>query len=182
MRPAKRWSGGHASTTSSRKSGSNDDPAVPSGGADDAELELAVRHTLDDGLRVRDRERDRDTGVLPLKFAEQDRDDGATWAGGRADLERAAELALLAGLELLEQLTFEGEQALGAAVEREARLGRLDAATRAIEQLASKPLLERADLEAHRRLRDPEPLGRLREALPLDHGAERCELSRVHKD
>ncbi len=45
-----------------------------------------------------------------------------------------------------------------------------------------EPLLERADLEAHGRLRDAELLRRLGEAPPLDHGAERRQLPRIHKE
>jgi len=65
-----------------------------------------------------------------------------------------------------------GEQALRRGVEPAAGLGRLDPATRAVEQLAPEALLERADLQADGRLSHPEPLGRHGEALPLDHGAE----------
>src|SRR5438309_2149698 len=68
-----------------------------------------------------------------------------------------------------------------AAVEATAGLGRLDPASRSIEELQAEALLERADLEAHRRLRDAELLGSLREAAPLDDRAERRELSRIHK-
>src|SRR5207248_2327266 len=109
------------------------------------------------------------------------RDDGAARAGRRAHLQRAAELALAAGSELLQQLPLEGEEALGPAVEREAGLGRFDPAPRAVEQLLPEPLLERADLEADSRLGHPEPLGGLGEALPLDDRAKCCELPRVHK-
>src|SRR5213078_3105999 len=73
------------------------------------------------------------------------------------------------------------EQALGTAVEPPSRFGRLDAATRAVEELQPEPLLERPDLQAHRRLGDAELVGRLREAPPLDDRAKCCELSRVHK-
>ena len=83
--------------------------------------------------------------------------------------------------DLLEQLLLEREQPLRAAVEPPPGLGRLDAAAGAVEELRAEPLLERADLEADGRLRDAEPLRRLREALPLDDGAERSELTRVHK-
>src|SRR5207342_29553 len=41
---------------------------------------------------------------------------------------------------------------------------------------------ERPDLEADGRLRDAEPLRRLREALPLDDRTESSQLTRVHKD
>ncbi|TML97726.1 MAG: sugar transferase [Actinobacteria bacterium] len=42
-------------------------------------------------------------------------------------------------------------------------------------------MLQRPDLQAHRRLRDAQPLRGLREALPLDHRTERSKLTRVHK-
>ena len=64
-------------------------------------------------------------------------------------------------------------QPLRAPVEPASRLGGLDAPAGAIEELQAEPLLERADLEADRGLRHPELLGRLREAPPVDDGAER---------
>ena len=83
--------------------------------------------------------------------------------------------------DLVEQLPLEREHALRAPVETVARLGRLHAPARAVEQLLPEALLERADLLADRRLRDAEPLSRLGEALALDDGAERRQLARVHK-
>ena len=79
------------------------------------------------------------------------------------------------------ELLLELEQPLRAVVEAHPRLGRLDPAPGAVEQLLPEPLLERAHLEADGRLRDPEPLRRLREAAPLDDRAERGELLRFHK-
>ena len=102
-------------------------------------------------------------------------------AGRGAELERAARARASLLARAPRAAAPRAQHALRAAVEREPGLGRLDAAARAVEQLAAEPLLERPDLEADRRLRHPEPLGRLREALPLDDGAERRELPRVHK-
>ena len=50
------------------------------------------------------------------------------------------------------------------------------------EELRPKALLERAHLEGHSRLGDAEPLGCLGERPPLDDGAERCKLTRVHNE
>src|SRR5262249_31059524 len=72
------------------------------------------------------------------------------------------------------------EHALCVPVEALPRLGGLDAATRAIDELDAEPLLQRLDLQAHGRLRDAEPLGRLREALLLDDRDEGGELARIH--
>ena len=107
--------------------------------------------------------------------------DGAPGPGGGAHLEGAAQLAARARMELFDHLALEGKHPLGAAVESKAGLRRLDAAAGTVEQPAPEPLLQRADLEADGRLGDPEPLGSLREALPLDDGAERGKLARVHK-
>ena len=85
------------------------------------------------------------------------------------------------GGDLLEHLLLELEQALGAAEEAQAGLGRLDPAAGAVEQLRAEPLLERPHLERDGRLRDAEPFRRLREAAPLDDRAERGQLSRIHK-
>ena len=78
--------------------------------------------------------------------------------------------------EIGEQLLLHRKEALRAPVEAVPCLGRLHAASRTVEQLRPEPLLERADLQAHRRLGDPELLRRLGEAPPLDNGAERCKL------
>ena len=121
-------------------------------------------------------------GMRALELAEEQRHDDR--APGPVDApisELAGELALALAGELVEQLLLEREDALRAAIEAQSRLGRLHAAARAVEQLRAEPLLERAYLQRHRGLRDAEPLGRLREAAPLDDGAERCQLTRVHK-
>ena len=167
--------------TSSSKNGSKRDGTVPPRRADDAELELARGDPLDDGLRVRDGQRDRDARVRALELAEEQRHDDRRRPGRRADLQLARELALALAGELVEQLLLEREDPLRAAVEAQAGLGRLDAAARAVEQLRAEPLLERPHLQRHGGLRDAEPLGGLREAPPLDDRAERSELARVHK-
>src|SRR6185503_11473473 len=158
-----------------------DDAAVAPGRADDPELELALGHALDDALGVRDGQRDRHAWMLTLELAEQHRHNRAAGSGRRADGERAAGRARLPLVELLDQLLLELQHPLRPAVEREPSLRRLDTAARAVEQLPSEPLLERAHLKAHRWLRDAEPLSRVREALQLDDGAERSQLTRVHK-
>jgi hypothetical protein len=158
-----------------------DDTPVPPRGTDDAQLELALGDAVDHRLRIRDRERDRYLGVLALELAQEHRHDRAPRTGGGADLERPAELAPLARVQLVDQLALEREHALCAAVKSHPGLGRFHASPGAVEQLAPQPLLERADLKAHGRLGDAEPLGCLREALAFHHRAERRQLSRVHK-
>src|SRR5712691_11483517 len=108
-----------------------------------------------------------------LELTEQERDDRAARARRSAELERARDRPFVVGVELLEQVLLGGEQALSRCVEASPGLGRLDPATGAVEELPPEALLERADLQADGRLSDAEPLGRLGEALPLDHGAER---------
>ena len=85
------------------------------------------------------------------------------------------------GGDLVEHLLLELEQALRAAEQPQPGLGRLDAAPGAVEQLHPEPLLERPHLQRDGGLGDAESLGRLREAAPLDDGAERGELTRIHK-
>ena len=102
-------------------------------------------------------------------------------AGGRAELQRPGQHALVAGGDLLDDLLLEREQPLRAAVEPQPGLGRLDAPPGAVEQLGPEPLLERPHLQADGGLGDPEPLRGLREAAPLDDGAEGGELTRIHK-
>src|SRR4249919_660171 len=91
-----------------------------------------------------------------LELGEHDREDAPARPGRAADLEPAGELAFGVVSELLQHLLFEREQPLRAAIEPHPGLGRLNAPPGAIEQLLPEPLLERADLQAHRRLRDPE--------------------------
>ncbi len=157
------------------------DAAVARGGADDSELERAVGDALDDRLRVEDEERDVQLRVQVGEAAEERREHDAARAGRGADLEDAGQLAGRALVEVGEDLVLEREQPLRRSVELEAGLGRLDAAAGAVEELRPEPLLERAHLEAHRRLRHAEALRGLGERLPLDDLAERLQLPRVHK-
>ena len=158
-----------------------DDATVATAGADDAELELSVGDPVDDGLRVGDDEPYVDVGVLLLELADEDGDDGAAGAGGGAELERAGDGALFVGGQFLEEVLLGRQEPLCRGVEPLASLGRLHAPPRAVEQLPPEPLLERANLEADGGLGDPEPLSGEREALPVDDGAERGQLTRVHK-
>src|SRR5437773_132275 len=88
--------------------GLEDDTAVARRRAHNPELELARGHLLDDAVRVGDRQRDTQLGVLALELAEQHRNDGAAGPGGSAERELAAQLAIVAG-KLFEQLPLEGE-------------------------------------------------------------------------
>jgi hypothetical protein len=63
--------------------------------------------------------------------------------------------------DFVEELFLEREHALGAPVQTPAGLGRLDPPARPVEQRLAQTLLQRADLKAHRRLRDAELLRRL---------------------
>ena len=155
--------------------------ALPPGRADDAELELAAGDELDDALRVVHRERDRQLRVVLLELAEEERDHVRAGPRGRADLEATAQRALVLGGDLFEQLLLEREQPLRPVVEAQARLRGDDPPARAVEELLADPLLERPHLLADRRLRDPEPHRRLREALPLDDRAECRQLPCVHQ-
>src|SRR5207237_8449062 len=149
--------------------------------ADDAELELPFRDLSDDGLRIRDGQPHAHVGMRLVELAEQDGNDGAAGPGRGAELERPGERTRFAAADLVEQLLLEGKQLLRGRVEPQPGLRRLDTAAGPVEGLGPEPLLERADLKADGRLGDPEPLRRLREALPLDHGAECGKLTRVHE-
>ena len=155
--------------------------AMPRGGADDAELEAPLRDELDDHPRVVHLERDSHRGVRALELAEELRHDDRRGAGRRADHERAREIAVALRGDVVEHLLLEREQPLRAAVEARSGLGRLDAATGAVEELRPEPLLERPHLERDGRLGDAELLGGLRERAPLDDRAERGQLARIHK-
>ena len=148
------------------------DAAVTAADADDPELELAPRHLLDHGVRVRHRERDVHLRMELLELPEHHRQDAPAGPGGGADLEPALELPLRLVAELREHLLLEREEPLRSAVEPQTGLGRLDPPAGAVEEPLAHALLERPDLQADRGLRHAELVGGLREATPLDDGAE----------
>src|SRR4051794_30591127 len=150
-------------------------------GADDPELEVAVRDELDDRLRVVHLERDAHAGMRNLELAEELRDDDSSRACGGAERQRAGELSLCLGDDLVEELLLEREEALRAPVQPPAGLGRLDPAPRAVEERHAEALLERAYLERDGGLRDAETLRGLRERATLDDLAECGKLTRIHK-
>src|SRR3954468_24163964 len=157
------------------------DTTVAAGSADDAELELPVRHLVDERLSVGDGQPHAYVRVLFVELAKEERHDSAAGAGRSPELERPADRALVVGLELFEEMLLEREEPLRGGVEHAPGLGRFHTAPGAVEQLPPESLLERADLQADGRLRHPEALRGLGEALPLDHRAERSQLTRVHK-
>src|SRR4029450_6779166 len=108
------------------------DAAMPSAGTDDAELEAALGDTIDDGLRVGDREPDAHLRMQFLELAEQQGHPGAARARRRAELQDAGERSLLIGLELFEQMLLECEQALRRGIEAQAGLGWLDGTGRRV--------------------------------------------------
>src|SRR5712691_11852945 len=158
-----------------------DDAAVTPRRTDDAELELAFGDLVNDGLRVRDRESHAHVRMQLAELAQQERDDGAARSGRRPELECAGQSVVGLAGDLLDQLLLECEQLLRGRIEPQSRLGRLDAAARAVEQLRPEPLLEGTDLKADRRLCHAQALSSKGEALPLDDRAECSELTRIHK-
>ena len=157
------------------------DAAVAWRRPDDPELELALRNELHHGPRVVDLERHPHCWVRALELAEEQRhDDGGRPRRG-ADREHAGELALRLRDHVGEHLLLQREKPLRAAVEAPPGLRGLHATSRPVEELRPEPLFERPNLQGDRRLRDAEPLGRLRERPPLDDRAERSKLTRVHK-
>jgi hypothetical protein len=119
--------------------------------------------------------------MVALELAQEQRKEVAAGAGRGADCECSVKLAALLPRELLVELMLELEDALSLLVQDEPGLGRLNAAPGAVEERATEPLLQRADLEADRRLRYAQALGGLREALLLDDRHERRQLTGVHK-
>ena len=181
VRPAKGWPGRADQDHLVLEDRLEAHGAVAPRSAHDPELELAVGDELDDRLRVVHLERDAEAGVALVELAEQHRHDDRGRPGRGADRELARELAAAVRGDLAEHLLFELQHPLGAAVEAQARLGRLDPPAGAVEQLHPEALLERAHLQRDSGLGDAQALGRLREAPPLDDGAKRRELTRVHK-
>ena len=157
------------------------DGAVAASGADDAELELALGHEVDTDCVS---ETVSDTRTPGCSRWNSHRRIGTTIAAG--PVEAPIESSPVSSpwpspVTSSTSCSSSDEQPLRAAVEPQTRLRRLDPAAGAVEQLRAEPLLERPHLQRHGRLRDAEPLGRLREALALDDGAERGELARIHK-
>ena len=184
-RPARRtrWPGGQTSTTSSRRIGSKTTDRCLPRGADDPELELPLARPCSTTVCVSKIESAIAHLRRPLgELAEDLRHDRSRRARTRRRARAGRGAAVVASASSSSSsCSSTREQALRAAIEPLARLGRLDAPARAVDELAPDPLLERPDLLAHGRLRDAEPLGRLREAAPFHDHAERCELTRVHK-
>ena len=89
-----------------------DDAAMAPRGTDDAELELAASDLFDHTLRIRDGERDVNTGVQLLELRQHDRQHRAAGPRRGADLEPAGRFALGLLTELGEQLLLEREQTL----------------------------------------------------------------------
>ena len=150
-------------------------------GAHDPELEPSLGDQLDDGPGVVHLERDAHPWMSVLELAEELRHDDRGWPGRRADRQRARELALALGDDVVEQLLLEREQPLRATVEAHSRFGRLDATAGAVEELRAEALLERAHLQRDGRLGDTELVGRVGERASLDDRAERRQLPCVHK-
>src|SRR5207248_2934366 len=71
------------------------DSTVTAARADDAELELAVGDAVDERLRVGDGEPNSHIGMLLLKLAKEQRNDGPARARGGAEVEGAGKRALL---------------------------------------------------------------------------------------
>src|SRR5581483_10201385 len=101
------------------------DAAVTPRGADDAELELACRHPLDDRLRVEHRQRHVQLRMPLRELAEELGDDDPAGPGRGADLERAGELLVALERDLRDDLLLERQQPLRAAVEAHPGLRRL---------------------------------------------------------
>ena len=167
--------------TSSAKNGSKrtprcrrEAPTIPSSSS-------RCGHPLDDRVRVGHGQEDAHVRVLALELAEEHRDDDRRRPRRGPEHEIAGEVALRRGGDVRDELILEREQLLRPAVEPPPRFRRLDAAPGAVEELRPETLLQRPHLERDRGLRDPEPVGRLREAPPLDHRTERRQLLRVHK-
>ena len=155
-------------------------PVAP-GGADDAELELAVGDEVDDRLGVVHLERDAQLGMTQLELAEED---GTATAAGpvEAPIDSSPVSAPAPSEATSSSICSSSCSRRWAPRKRRTPgLGRLHPAPGAVEQLRAEPLLERPHLERDGRLGDTEPLGRLGEAAPLDHGAERGKLARIHK-
>ena len=89
------------------------DRAVTRRGANNAELQLAARHPVDDRLRVGDREVDRHLGVRLGELAEEHGDDRAARPRRCAQSELASQRALGLAGESLEQLSLLRQQVTG---------------------------------------------------------------------
>ena len=154
---------------------------MPPRGADDAELELARGHSLDDEWVSETVRNTRTSGFWRWNSPSTT---GTTTAAGPVEAPSTRSPARSPSADAAtsaDELILEREHPLRPAVEPPACLGRLDAPARAVEELRPEPLLERAYLQRDGRLRDAEPVRRLREAAPLDDGAKRGQLTRVHK-
>ncbi len=148
----------------------------------DAQLELALADLLDHAVRVRDRQRHREVGVARAGTRRAGAGRGVRPARSRrrSPACRAARPSPPARAPRSSCCSIWSIRCARLYRTRPASVG----STRRPERSSKRPaeaLLERPDLQADRRLRHPEPLGRLREALLLDHRDEGRELPRIHK-
>src|SRR4051812_23872825 len=90
--------------------------AVPPRGTDDAQLDRAVGHLLDDRVRVRNGQRDAERGVLALELAKEERHEVPARSRGGADRERSAQVSVLLS-ELLHEVVLELEHLLRVSVQ-----------------------------------------------------------------
>ena len=183
VRPANAWPGGHARITSSRKNGSNTTPrcrraapTTPSSSSRSATSSTTCCVSETESAT-------RDAGVAPLELAEEQADDGAARARRGADLERAAELALLARRR---PPRGAAPRARAAAARRGRGAGPPRSARRAGRSGRAAACPSRFSSARTCRLTagcvTPSRSAACEKLLPLDDRAERRELTRVHKD
>ena len=97
-------------------------------------------------MRVGDREKHTDIGILALKLTENDgNDDRRRTRGGTQD-EIPGEVSFTRCGDRRDELILESKHPLRAAIEPPTRLRRFHAPTRTVEKLSPEPLLERAHL------------------------------------
>ena len=155
----------------------DDQPVVGDGHAlaDDAEVEPAGEHFLDDPLCVLDPQRDLDLRVLALEAAEDRRQEVDADHEARPESQRAA----CETFEFVESLLhlFEVVQDARRRLEHDlAGGGQRGAAPDAIEQPDAELLFQRVDLRAHRGLGELEVLRGAGEALELRDSLKRAQL------
>lgn len=112
----------------------------------DAEFELAIKDAVDNRLGVVDTKRHHYLRVLLMKRTEQSGQHPFAWA--RRSTHHKVSGQLIAFIfQTAEQVSLGTKDALRMAIRDVARFGRLDDATRAIDQLAAKTLFERTNRE-----------------------------------
>src|SRR5262245_52151744 len=148
---------------------------------DEAEIDLVAGQALDDRAVISRDDLEMDLGRDLAEMAEQPRQERLE-AGGAVTNHQTSTGGVAQAVHRLFQVVGAPGEVAGQREELRAGLSEVDALAVAHEQGQSERMLERADLLAHRRLREVPSPRRRREAALLGHGEEDLELVKAEQN